>query len=157
MTFTRLLAAALLFCCLPAFSQTQLGITSSGAAYSGPIIHYFPPAATPSEPWRLIAKAPAEVGGVNALDPAHIDRYHPDRDKDDNVPAFVKKAGSTVWTPYFRLDGDGDTTCLKIRSYVVARDNKDSDSTHPVSYSTCQPSSRYGLKTTEMRTSSADR
>ena len=43
-------------------------------------------------------------------------------------------------------------TCLKIRSYVVARDSKDSDSTHPVRYSTCQPSTRYRLKTTEMRT-----
>jgi hypothetical protein len=52
---------------------------------------------------------------------------------------------------------DGDTFCLKMRSYVVARDSKNSDSTHPVSYSTCQPSSRYGLKTTEIRSQSIDR
>jgi hypothetical protein len=56
------------------------------------------------------------------------------------------------------VDGlDADTTCLKIRSYVVARDSKDSDSTHPVSYSTCQPASRYRLKTTEMRTEPVNR
>jgi hypothetical protein len=46
----------------------------------------------------------------------------------------------------------GDTVCLKIRSYVVARDSKDSDSVHPVSYSTCQPASRYRLRTTELST-----
>jgi hypothetical protein len=50
-----------------------------------------------------------------------------------------------------------DTTCLKIRSYVVARDSKDSDATHPVSYSTCQPSSRYRVRTTEIRTETVDR
>ena len=43
-----------------------------------------------------------------------------------------------------------DFVCLKIRSYVVARDSKDSDSVHPVKYSTCQLASRYQLKTTEL-------
>ena len=42
-----------------------------------------------------------------------------------------------------------DTVCYKIRSYVVARDSKDSDSVHPVGYSTCQPSSKYRLRTTD--------
>jgi hypothetical protein len=41
-----------------------------------------------------------------------------------------------------------DSTCYAIRSYVVARDSKNSDSTHPVAYSTCQPASRYRLRTT---------
>jgi len=41
-----------------------------------------------------------------------------------------------------------DFVCLKIRSYVVARDSKDSDSVHLVKYSTCQPANRYRLKTT---------
>jgi hypothetical protein len=50
-----------------------------------------------------------------------------------------------------------DGTCYAIRSYVVARDSKDSDSTHPVSYSTCQPASRYRVRTTEMRTDSVNR
>ncbi len=56
------------------------------------------------------------------------------------------------------IDGlDGVTTCLKIRSYVVARDSKDSDSTHLVSYSTCQPSTRYRLRTTEMHAEPVNR
>jgi hypothetical protein len=41
-----------------------------------------------------------------------------------------------------------DSSCYAIRSYVVARDRKNSDSTHPVAYSTCQPASRYRLRTT---------
>jgi hypothetical protein len=48
-------------------------------------------------------------------------------------------------------------TCYSIRSYVVARDSKDSDSTHLAGYSTCQPATRYGLKTTEIRSATADR
>jgi hypothetical protein len=41
-----------------------------------------------------------------------------------------------------------DRYCLKMRSYLVARDRKNSDSTHLVGYSTCQPASRYRLRTT---------
>ena len=43
----------------------------------------------------------------------------------------------------------GDTTCYVISSYVVARDQKNSDSTHFVGYSTCQPANRYRLKSVE--------
>ena len=39
-----------------------------------------------------------------------------------------------------------DSTCYVISSYVVARDQKNSDSTHLVGYSTCQPANRYRLK-----------
>jgi hypothetical protein len=46
-----------------------------------------------------------------------------------------------------------DTMCLKIRSYVVARDSKDSDSVHLVKYTTCVPANRYRLKTTELHES----
>jgi len=44
-----------------------------------------------------------------------------------------------------------DDICYTMRTYVVARDQKDSDSTHPVRSSTCQPAKRYQLKTTEIR------
>lgn len=40
-----------------------------------------------------------------------------------------------------------DRYCLKIRSYQMARDSKNSDSTHLVGYSTCLPASRYRLRT----------
>jgi len=48
-------------------------------------------------------------------------------------------------------------TCYAIRSYVVARDSKDSDSTHPAGYSTCQPSNRYRVKRADLRVVSGDR
>lgn len=41
----------------------------------------------------------------------------------------------------------GDEICYNIRSYVVARDSRDSDATHPVKSSTCQLASRYRVKT----------
>ncbi|MGA8438186.1 MAG: hypothetical protein WB762_33190 [Candidatus Sulfotelmatobacter sp.] len=40
-----------------------------------------------------------------------------------------------------------DTFCLTMRSYKVARDNPDSDATHPVGYSTCQPAARFRTHT----------
>jgi hypothetical protein len=36
-----------------------------------------------------------------------------------------------------------DTFCLTMRTYKVARDNPDSDATHAVGYSTCQPAARF--------------
>jgi len=50
-----------------------------------------------------------------------------------------------------------DTVCYSIRSYVVARDRKDSDSVHPVGYSTCVPAGKYRLRTTQTQTDSANR
>lgn len=50
-----------------------------------------------------------------------------------------------------------DTVCYKIRSYVVARDRKDSDSVHPIGYSTCQPAAKYRLRVTQMTAGSAQR
>lgn len=57
----------------------------------------------------------------------------------------------------FGLPLSGDTLCYKMRSNVVARDRKDSDSVHPASYSTCQLASRYRLRKTQMRTNSSSR
>lgn len=50
-----------------------------------------------------------------------------------------------------------DTVCYSIRSYVVARDRKNSDSVHPVGYSTCVPAGKYRLRTTQTRTDSPTR
>jgi len=44
-----------------------------------------------------------------------------------------------------------DTLCYAIRSYKVARDDPQSDSTHPAGYSTCQPATRFHVHTTEER------
>ena len=121
MTPARLLSVALLLCCLPALSQNQ----------------------------------PAQSTVVSAhrsLDLTRLDQVHPDHLKtNQSVSPSKLPDRSIVIAP--GIDGrlGADTTCLKIRSYVVARDSKDSDSTHPVSYSTCQPAARYQLKTTEIQ------
>jgi hypothetical protein len=46
-------------------------------------------------------------------------------------------------------DGWGEGVCYTMRSYVVARDSKTSDSVHPVRYSTCQMGSQYRLKSVQ--------
>ena len=50
-------------------------------------------------------------------------------------------------SPASAFDSEGqlqtDTLCYSMRSYKVARDNSQSDSTHPIGYSTCQPATRF--------------
>ena len=47
-----------------------------------------------------------------------------------------------------RIEAESDIVCYKMRSYIVARENRGSDSTKLVGYSTCQPSSKYELRIT---------
>ena len=49
--------------------------------------------------------------------------------------------------PIAELEPGSGPVCYTMRSYQVARDEKYSDSTHAVGYSTCQPSTRYSVKT----------
>jgi hypothetical protein len=156
MTLARLLAAALVVCSVLAFAQKKsdsLAIPAQAAEASKSA------EITSSEPWKLIPNRPADLGsGQNPFDRMRVDQYQFDLSKIyPSTRTFDLKGRSVTVTPSFDGQLDADTTCLKIRSYVVARDSKDSDSTHPVSYSTCQPASRYRLKTTEMRTEPVNR
>lgn len=170
MSLARLLAAALLCCALPVLGQDH---PRAGYAlrdgYSLGLC--FAPAATPEEPWRIVPNQPADLGsGQISLSQLSLGRpavecrhYGSLTVKGHSIPGN--------WTPQslvlcgklpdadeacrttldvFGLDLVGPT-CYTIRGYVVARDSEDSDSTHPVSYSTCQPAERFQLKTTEMR------
>jgi hypothetical protein len=47
-----------------------------------------------------------------------------------------------------------DTGCLKMRTYKVARDGPNTDSTHPVAYSTCTPATRFQTHSIVLRLSS---
>lgn len=156
MTLTRLLAAPLLICSALVFAQqkpnflalpTQFADANQSAAIAA------------AEPWKFIPSQPADaVTGKDPLNRLQIDQYKLAPSKTDARTLLVgpEADGGMILAG---VDGpmDGVTTCLKIRSYVVARDSKNSDSTHPVSYSTCQPSSRYRVRTTEMRTETVDR
>jgi len=60
---------------------------------------------------------------------------------------IVPTASINPVAPHLTSKSSDDSTCYTIRTYVFSRDDKDSDSTHLVGYSTCQPASRYRLRT----------
>lgn len=141
MTLARLLAAVLVVCSLPAFAQDH---PKQGRV----------PASTPSEAWMIFSDRTWDLGsGQNALDPLRLDQYKLDQIKGD---AHVRRFKLDPLPGTLVVDSNGPT-CYAIRSYVVARDSKDSDSTHPAGYSTCQPSNRYQVKSADLRVVSGDR
>jgi hypothetical protein len=147
MTLARLLAATVLFCSLLAFAQDRQIISGNSVSAS---VTNGEATATLSEPWRFIPNRPDLTS--ESADHIRVDQYRFDQGKLDFRTGDSKLEAKTR-PPVLGLDGelvrelDGDTTCYAIRSYVVARDSKDSDSTHPAGYSTCRRASRYHLKT----------
>jgi hypothetical protein len=144
MTPIRLFVVALLFCSLPSFAQNYLAksIDTDHALGDWLRTSGHQAAGSPSEPWRLIPGVAEPDASVPVVDGQLL----------TSKSLTTKDAKVHEGIP-----PDPDTMCYTIRSYVVARDTKDSDSTHPVRYSTCQPAARYRLKTTEMRSDSSDR
>jgi hypothetical protein len=176
MTLARLLAAVLLLCSLSAFAQDRPVQNSqaltppcreswTGCPVQGNVLgskNFFPldrtTAATPAEPWRLIPNSPADFRpGQNALDLMRLDEYRLDQIKGNPHVRHFKLDPLSEALAVDSNPLDADNTCLSIRSYVVARDSKDSDSTHPVGYSTCQPSKRYQVRSADIRVNSRDR
>ena len=156
MTLARLLVVPLVAYSAMAFAQqktdslelpAQIADASQSATVASP------------EPWKFIPKQPADAtAGRNPLDRLQIDKYKVFRSRTDARTLLLGPEADAGIV----LSGLGgqlavDPTCYKIRSYVVARDSKGSDSTHPVSYSTCQPAARYKVKTTELQSGSEER
>lgn len=148
---TRLLAAALVLCGFPVLAQdkqptpeivverplTQIDrqIPDLSAAHT-----------SPSEAWLVVRNQPAELtSGKDMLPANHLEQPRLSQSQSD--PRLQLKVETL----------DADATCYTLRTYVVARDSKDSDSTHPAGYSTCQPSAQYQLKTTVLRSGTQDR
>lgn len=152
MTLIRLFAAALVVCSTLAFAQTK----TDSVAVSGQASASKPATAASSEPWKFIPNQLADASsGKDPLTRLQIDKYKVFR-SNTNKPTLL--VGPEADAGIFLTGMEGlDNVCYSIRSYVVARDSKDSDSTHPVSYSTCQPASRYRVRTTEIRSGSVDR
>jgi hypothetical protein len=144
MTSARLLAAALLFYSLSAFTQDRQTVSGNGVSA---LVTNGEATATPSEPWRVIPNAPDFSS--NSADRIRVDQYRLDRGQLDPRPGRPKmeaQIGGAIMGDEGSMEADA--MCYAIRSYVVARDSRDSDSTHPVDYSTCRRASRYHLKTT---------
>jgi hypothetical protein len=156
MTLARLLAAALVVCSGLALAQTK---ADSLLGSDQPAATTKPATAASSEPWKFIPNQPADsTAERNPVDRLQTDKYKVFRSLTDTRTLLL---GPDADAGMFLSGIDGplgaEATCYKIRSYVVARDSRNSDSTHPVSYSTCQPAARYQLRTTEIRSGSADR
>jgi hypothetical protein len=152
MTSVRLLIAAVLICTASAFAQEE----SSSATHPKRTAEPEKSAqAAATEPWKLVINQPADWNsGKNRLQQFQIDAYKIDRSRiDPNREPFRWGSPIDDIVAMDRQPGD-DTLCYKIRSYVVARDSRDSDSVHPVGYSTCQPASRYRLRKTQIQTDS---
>lgn len=151
MTLARLLTAALMLCCLPVLAQdkqpkAEVVVERPSSQIVRPTPDFSTDRTAPSEPWLVVWNQPAElVSGQNPLVTEHIEQSRLSQSK--SVPALRLQVETL----------DADVTCYTIRTYVVARDSKDSDSTHPAGYSTCQPSVQYQLKTTVLRLGSEDR
>ena|ERR1700686_3388881 len=143
MTSARLLAAALLFYSLSAFAQDRQTVSGNGVSA---LVTNGEATATPSEPWRVIPNRPDF--SLDSADRIRVDQYRLDRGQLDprtGRPKMEAQTGRAIMGEEESMEADA--TCYAIRSYVVARDSKDSDSTHPASYSTCRRASRYHLKT----------
>jgi len=149
MTLIRLLLASLLLCSLSAFPQDQI-IQMPGNDISSYVANR-DAAVTPSEPWKIMPNRSSEQS-LDSTDHLRIDQFRVDQGQVDLGTGKSKPEAKTR-TLALGLDGrlDDDATCYTMRSYVVARDSKDSDSTHLTGYSTCQRATKYRLKTTEQR------
>jgi len=124
MTLVPLLAAALLICTASSLAQEQPSSTALPNPTAEPERST---RVTTSDLWNLDMNQTSDTS-KNSLQWQRLD-------------AMSVRADARA--------GD-DPVCYKIRSYVVARDSKDSDSVHPVGYSTCRPSSRYRLRKTHI-------
>ena len=152
MTLIRLLLASLLLCSLSAFSQDQIIDTaqmpgndiSSYVANRGAAV-------TPSEPWKIIPDR-LSARTMDSADHIRVDQFRVDQGQVD-LRTGKSKPDAKPRTLALGLDGrlDDDATCYTMRSYVVARDSRDSDSTHLTGYSTCQRATKYRLKATEQQ------
>jgi hypothetical protein len=88
----------------------------------------------------------AAASPSSSTTPAAEDQLGPNPSK----PEAGSRAALPLLPPGYKLSKPFPTerVCLKMRSYIVARESPDSDSTRLVGYKTCQPSWKYELRTT---------
>ena len=78
----------------------------------------------------------------------------PDAKENDQVEVAVvgpgvlnpAQAGPSFLPPIQIPENENVNVCFKMRTYVMARDSKDSDSTHMVRYTTCTPANNRAVK-----------
>ena len=142
MTSARLLAALALLCSSFVFAQQDPAAHGSSAAPTAS-----EKARVNSEPWSISpsieAKANVPQDPLARLETSQPPRYKNDPGGDTKTFFFPSPGNGFVISP----EALADNLCFAIRSYVMARDSKDSDSTHLVGYTTCVPSRKYQVRT----------
>jgi len=147
----------LVFCALPVFAQDRPANsdpTPAIAAQTSAVT------SADAEPWRIVPEAALEstqpsaragdqnllnIVGSNAQVFGFTTNSRASRTlSSQELEQLVKQARSNEEVATL-MNG---RVCYSIRSYLMARDSKDSDSTHIVGVSTCQPAQKYALKTT---------
>ena len=142
MTSARLLAALLILCPGLVFAQANRAMTGSSVAPSDS-----EKAVASSEPWSISPNIEAEANvpqdPLTRLETSQPPRYGSDHGKANKTFFFPSPGKGFVIAPQ-ALAGN---SCFAIRSYLMARDRKDSDSTHLAGYTTCVPSGKYQVRT----------
>jgi hypothetical protein len=137
----RLLAALLVLCSMSMFAQSKPAASShDGGSPFDTFSALKSSEVSPAEPWRVV---PSAAPNERRDWPSHTSPAN--GRKDSRNPQFnllSEQNGSDEGQAGTDLD------CLAIRSYLVARDSPDSDSTHLVGYTTCVPSRKIRLKST---------
>ena len=147
----------IVLCASAVFAQEQQATASSRKPITAQASSV---ASSNLEPWRILPKAAlestqpsAQAGNQNLLNIVNgntqLSGFSPNSRSSRVLSAqelkqLAKQARSDAEAEQL-TDG---SVCYSIRSYLMARDSKDSDSTHLVGTSTCQPAQKYALKTT---------
>jgi hypothetical protein len=98
---------------------------------------------------RLLGILPALLFGLASLGAAPASDSTAEADPVSNFhPAMERHHFDLHNLGSIHIVEERDNVCYTMRSYIVARENRDSDSTKLVGYSTCQPSSKYELRIT---------
>lgn len=146
---THLLVATLVLCAAGVFAQDQ-----QATNYSAQAVPSASDSAVPAntEPWRIIPKQ-AQESNLPSLSTNLLNTPTQSVDDDGRAPMILPGPDSKlrihIPSNGYPITLPSDSVCYYIRSYLVARDSKDSDSTHLVGTSTCQPAARYRVKTTD--------
>lgn len=64
---------------------------------------------------------------------------------------LIEHNGDLVLRESLQDSQQDDFTCLKLRTYIVARDDKTTDATHPVRKIDCTPARKFNYKTADIR------
>jgi hypothetical protein len=115
---------------------------------------------TTPEPWRVVPKAAeepsqpsAQAGDQNLLNVVDSNAQVFGFTTNSRASRALSSQELEQLAKQARSDAEvgqlmNGRVCYSIRSYLMARDSKDSDSTHLVGTSICQPAQKYALKTT---------